>query len=1426
MPEIAAQTHTTDEKPVRFEHVLTEELAQIDARRDGLGLGTPLAAEAAPALEQARDRRLIGLSFSGGGIRSATFNLGVLQGLAHLDLLKVVDYLSTVSGGGYIGGWVAAWVKRGGKMETVAKKLPTVRRAPAAEAEAEPVRHLRRYSNYLAPRQGFLSADTWVLWASYLRNFLLNQLVLLPAVVAVLLLSRLLMLAYHPLLGEAALPRDCFTAILLAFAALLLVAFFTSVWSAGLVCSANNSGNARTWPPLRPLGMLLFIVLELVAAAVLFCTLAPYELPFEGVAESWSKEHPTVGRVASFGTACAALAGIAYLVTVVGQWRAYLSRPLQTLGSVAGAMVAGLLGGALLYGDYELLHGLYADNNLQAADYVRARAAARVTTFGPPLVLGTAVLGIFVAVCLAGRWLREELREWWSSLCGRLLMAALVWLSVNLVALYGTAVVLWAGPWVQAALASGWLATVWAGLVAGRSPRTRATESSKGALEWLAWLAPHIFVAGLLVGVSVLLHLFLDSPPRWQEASATVWPHRRDPERPPTRVTTTQTRQLDGGKPTFHRELSEQQQYLDVPDEMAILGQTYWLGILNTKPGFVPREQYKLRGDYVSHLQALGVPRDVVDRLHPLEEEDGVSRAAFVDRLDKLVPRTLAPAQRRLIIRYAKSVSGLEFDPQRLGGKLGGWLAVCVVLLIGAAWFVDVNKFSLHGVYGNRLVRAYLGASRPYNAKERSLSPSAAADERQPDPVTEFDPNDDLKLTALQVKADSYDGPYLIVNTALNLVHGDRLDWQERKAESFILTPLYCGSEDTGFRPTAEYAGPEGVSLGTAITISGAAASPNMGYHSSPAVTALLTVFNARLGAWLGNPASPTHWRSCGPRFGFVHLFRELFGWTQAEGRYVYLSDGGHFENLGAYELIRRRCQYVIVSDAGQDPGHIFEDLGNLIHKCRTDFGIEIEIDLDAVRHGATNRCRWHCAIGRIRYDLIDRKAVAGTLVYLKPSLTGDEPADVLHYADSHPDFPHHTTADQFFDESALESYRALGEHVVRAVFTQSVGDVEDAERKHKSGPGGPPGGTHVSDADPQAERHHRRCRELFASLVRRWFAMPPDFEPTFIEATHGYLDLQEAFRRDGRLWRLTLGIYPELDPAGEASARAEAEERGKAGETDARIRAEVHVIAQMLQVMENAWLSLKLDVNYAHPLNRGWMDIFHRWTSARPVREYWSLLRAEFGRGFVSFCEQQMRMGEVEARAALLALDADKVPSLLADEFRAQWPAALPGLEGRLQEARERNGKGWLIFSKGAADPLLDRTPCGIILVTPDQPTVGGPYNGTACELFVWLRGAYRNSGLGRDSLATVLNQLRKDWRGVFTLYVRLPVRELTGPGGELQKRMWMTFFYHFDFVPSELPPAARGQPDSEEVEVRLERRFPVVDTNNGSGGPSQTAS
>jgi len=109
--------------------------------------------------------------------------------------------------------------------------------------------------------------------------------------------------------------------------------------------------------------------------------------------------------------------------------------------------------------------------------------------------------------------------------------------------------------------------------------------------------------------------------------------------------------------------------------------------------------------------------------------------------------------------------------------------------------------------------------------------------------------------------------PFHVVNIALNLVAGRRLAWQQRKAESFTVTPLHTGNCALGYRPSASYGGDKGISLGTAITISGAAASPNMGYHSSPVIGFIMTLFNARLGAWLGNPgpAGSKTWEKPGP---------------------------------------------------------------------------------------------------------------------------------------------------------------------------------------------------------------------------------------------------------------------------------------------------------------------------------------------------------------------------------------------------------------------------------------------------------------------------------------------------------------------------------------------------------------------------------
>ena len=207
-----------------FSDVLEQELHLIDERRRVV-FGAPSVANAPAAsggavvvdgFARAQRSSTFGLSFSGGGIRSATFNLGVLQGFAEKGLLPYVDYLSTVSGGGYIGAWLYGVMYRVVKEndEAAKTKLDDAQRKAIADSQLararvtlksgikqepgpsdqDPITFLRDYSNYLAPRPGLFSADTWTIGFIWLRNVLLNQLILVPAIAAVVAATLLLVL--------------------------------------------------------------------------------------------------------------------------------------------------------------------------------------------------------------------------------------------------------------------------------------------------------------------------------------------------------------------------------------------------------------------------------------------------------------------------------------------------------------------------------------------------------------------------------------------------------------------------------------------------------------------------------------------------------------------------------------------------------------------------------------------------------------------------------------------------------------------------------------------------------------------------------------------------------------------------------------------------------------------------------------------------------------------------------------------------------------------------------------------------------------------------------------------------------------------------------------------------------------------------------
>src|SRR5262245_16162151 len=301
--------------------------------------------------------------------------------------------------------------------------------------------------------------------------------------------------------------------------------------------------------------------------------------------------------------------------------------------------------------------------------------------------------------------------------------------------------------------------------------------------------------------------------------------------------------------------------------------------------------------------------------------------------------------------------------------------------------------------------------------------------------------------------------PLHVVNMALNLVKGAELAWQDRKAQSFTVSPLHAGSLfEVGYRKSKNYSigrkQSAAISLGTSLAISGAAASPNMGYHSSPVVTFLLTLFNVRLGWWLGNPGragKSTHLKP-GPKFAPWLLIAETLGRTDNNHPHIYLSDGGHFENLGLYEMVLRRCHLIVVSDGSQDNDFDFESLGNAMSKIRTDLGIGITFNSipispreekipTFVKDYVEDNGKKYCAIGHIHYSDVDKNGKDGLLLYIKPTLYGVEPADVQNYARANAAFPHESTGDQMFSETQFESYRALGFHEVSRIAPKGTSE-------------------------------------------------------------------------------------------------------------------------------------------------------------------------------------------------------------------------------------------------------------------------------------------------------------------------------------------------------------------------------------------------
>lgn len=298
--------------------------------------------------------------------------------------------------------------------------------------------------------------------------------------------------------------------------------------------------------------------------------------------------------------------------------------------------------------------------------------------------------------------------------------------------------------------------------------------------------------------------------------------------------------------------------------------------------------------------------------------------------------------------------------------------------------------------------------------------------------------------------------PYPLINTTLNLQSSSDPNFQGSKASDyFLLSPNYCGSKLVGYVPTNEAKGYRDLTLPSAITISAAAVNPGMGAYSSKILSILTTLFNLRLGFWIWNPMKlvskyPVVWWP-------AYFFYELFSRISTDKLMVNISDGGHIENLGVMELLRRRCRLILAVDAEADPFYIFGALENLTVRARNELGIDIRFRDDQVPERVI-RPRPSHGYSQQRYAIADMYQLwdkvetprgeeiihyddykIGTFVYLKSSVTAPvgrpeiSRDDVLRYGTYkykiyNPSFPHESTADQFFDAIQWESYFQLGQ--------------------------------------------------------------------------------------------------------------------------------------------------------------------------------------------------------------------------------------------------------------------------------------------------------------------------------------------------------------------------------------------------------------
>jgi hypothetical protein len=375
-------------------------------------------------------------------------------------------------------------------------------------------------------------------------------------------------------------------------------------------------------------------------------------------------------------------------------------------------------------------------------------------------------------------------------------------------------------------------------------------------------------------------------------------------------------------------------------------------------------------------------------------------------------------------------VAGIEFP----------LLAIVSVAGVLAGFIVNANYIGIGRMYRDRLMELFM--PDPEAIRDNQWRRAGNADQ--------------FALVKLVDEHGRAQRPMQLVNCNVVMVGAQQDRFRGRGGDSFVLNPCFSGSSATGWIETGNL-GDGQFTLATAVASSGAAASPHAGVAGrgitrNPLVSLLLSLTNVRLGYWIRNPsasggkAKPWH-KWFPPNLLVPGILQGLFGsGTTEDAFFVELTDGGHFDNTGLYELIRRRLKIIVLSQGSQDLSYAMEDLANAIQRVRVDFGVHIRFTsetypLTAMRPaelGSIVKRGW--AIGTISYPGTDEQ---GILLYLQASPIAGMNADTVSYWRRNVDFPNQTTADQFFDEEQLEAYRELGMGIAQTAVGALKGEHE-----------------------------------------------------------------------------------------------------------------------------------------------------------------------------------------------------------------------------------------------------------------------------------------------------------------------------------------------------------------------------------------------